>query len=91
MPSPRLNDRSHSPADAPATLQPAPQQTLISSTYNYPVHEAAAIRARESLDIRNAKVVHFNTYIKPWLADTVLDWTRAMSGSSWRRPPSGCG
>ena len=53
----------------------AGRQTLVSSTYNFLIYGAAAIRAREGVDLRRAKVVHFNTVAKPWRPDAMLRWT----------------
>ena len=52
----------------------AGRQTLISSTYNFLLASAAQIRDREGLTATNAKVLHFNHPIKPWMADAMLAW-----------------
>lgn len=62
----------------------AGRQTLISSTYNYLVGDAANIRAREGLRMEDAKVLHFNNRVKPWLADEMLLW--ATPGNLRTRP-----
>ena len=62
----------------------AGRQTLISSTYNYLVGDAANIRAREGLRLEDAKVLHFNNRVKPWLADEMLLW--ATPGNMRTRP-----
>ena len=54
----------------------AGRQTLASWTYNYPVSDAAAIRARTGLDADRAKVLHFKGLIKPWAPDAMLRWAR---------------
>ena len=54
----------------------AGRQTLVSSTYNYLLPEAAAIRAREGLDPGRAKVLHYVTFPKPWLSNEMLHWVR---------------
>ena len=51
----------------------AGRQTLVSSTYNYLLGSARAIRAREGLDAGSARVLHFNLRIKPWMMDAMLD------------------
>lgn len=61
----------------------AGQQTLVSSTYNYPIHMAAAIRAREGLRAEQARVLHFTGRIKPWMPDRML---RVLSGDRRFRP-----
>ena len=43
---------------------------------------AAAIRAREGVDLHRAKVLHFNTPAKPWQPDAML---RGIRGC-WSRP-----
>ena len=52
------------------------RHTLVSSTYNFLVAEAAAIQAREGLAVADAKVLHFNSPIKPWMPAAMLRWTR---------------
>ena len=54
----------------------AGRQTLISSTYNFLLGSAARIRSREGLTATDAKVLHFNLPIKPWMADAMLAWER---------------
>ena len=55
----------------------AGRQTLIGSTYNYLFAAAAAphVKAREGLAPADAKVLHFNTPVKPWMTEAMLDWT----------------
>ena len=50
----------------------AGRQTLLSSTYNFLIPGAAAIRAREGVDLRSAKVLHFNVPAKPWRPGAML-------------------
>ena len=50
----------------------AGRQTLVSSTYNFLLPGAAAIRAREGVELRSAKVLHFNVPAKPWRPDAML-------------------
>ena len=54
----------------------AGRQTLVSSTYNFLLASAAQIRAREGLTATDAKVLHFNYAVKPWMADAMLEWGR---------------
>ena len=54
----------------------AGRQTLISSTYNYLLASAPAIRSREGLEVADAKVLHFNVPGKPWMPLRLLRWTR---------------
>ena len=64
----------------------AGRQTLISSTYNYLLPAADAIRAREGLAPADAKVLHFNYPDKPWQPDAMLAW---MSGTvSFKSAPA---
>lgn len=57
----------------------AGRQTLVSATYNYRLHLAAAIRVREGLTAGDAKVVHFSGRVKPWRPETMLRWTRGRA------------
>ena len=50
----------------------AGRQTLLSSTYNFLLPGAAAIRAREGVELHSAKVLHFNVPAKPWRPDAML-------------------
>ena len=52
----------------------AGRQTVVSSTYNYPLHLAGAIRAREGIAPSDAKVLHFAGPAKPWNAGSMLRW-----------------
>ena len=54
----------------------AGRQTLVDWTYNYPVSDAAAVRARTGLDAGRAKVLHFKGLVKPWTPDAMLRWAR---------------
>ena len=54
----------------------AGRQTLVSATYNYRLHLADAIRAREGLTAEEASVLHFSGRVKPWMPGTMLRWTR---------------
>ena len=58
----------------------AGHQTLVSSTYNYLLGSARAIRAREGLDAGSARVLHFNLRIKPWMTDAMLDGVDGYAG-----------
>ena len=66
----------------------AGRQTLVSSTYNYLLGSARAIRAREGLDAGSAKVLHFNLRIKPWMTDAMLRW---LQGDRDHAPPPAFG
>ena len=61
----------------------AGRQTLVSSTYNYLLGSARAIRAREGIDAGSARVLHFNLRIKPWMTDAMLHW---LQGDPAREP-----
>ena len=52
----------------------AGRQTLISSTYNFLLASAAQIRSREGLTATDAKVLHFNQPVKPWMPGAMLAW-----------------
>ena len=51
------------------------RHTLVSSTYNFVLRHAGLILAREGLAARDAKVLHFNLPVKPWMPVTMLRWT----------------
>ena len=53
----------------------AGRQTLVSSTYNFLIYGEKVIRRREGVELRRAKVVHFNSVAKPWRPDDMLRWT----------------
>ena len=57
----------------------AGRHTLISSTYNYILLAASAIRAREGLAAVDAKVLHFNLNEKPWRPATMLRWMNGQT------------
>ena len=57
----------------------AGRQTLVSATYNYRLHIAEAIRAREGLTAGEARVVHFSGPVKPWTPEAML---RATGGQA---------
>ena len=48
------------------------RQTLISSTYNFVLGHARLVTAREGLAARDAKVLHFNFNVKPWMPAAML-------------------
>ena len=50
------------------------RQTLISPTYNFLLRHAKLITAREGLTAADAKVLHFNLRVKPWMPATMLRW-----------------
>ena len=54
----------------------AGRQTLVSSTYNYPLYLAETIQAREGVSAREATVLHFAGPVKPWIPERMLRWTR---------------
>ena len=53
----------------------AGRQTLISSTYNFILRYPGLITVREGLTARDAKVLHFNLPVKPWMPAAMLRWT----------------
>ena len=61
----------------------AGRQTLVSATWNYRLHIAEAIRAREGLTAEAAKVLHFSGRVKPWTPEAMLRWVRGEA----RFPP----
>ena len=52
----------------------AGRQTLIGSTYNFLLASARAIRAREGVDVENARVLHYVKAVKPWSPEAMLRW-----------------
>ena len=52
----------------------AGRQTLLSSTYNFLLASAPAIRAREGVDVESARVLHYVKAVKPWLPEAMLRW-----------------
>ena len=55
------------------------RHTLIGSTYNFMLRHADLIMAREGLTAADAKVLHFNLPVKPWVPAAMLRWTRASA------------
>ena len=51
-------------------------RTLLAPTYNYLLRSRAAIWARDGLAAEDAKVLHFNVSIKPWMPGAMLRWTQ---------------
>ena len=51
------------------------RHTLVSSVYNFILRHAGLILAREGLAARDAKVLHFNLPVKPWMPAAMLRWT----------------
>ena len=51
------------------------RHTLISPTYNFMLRHAKLITAREGLTAADAKVLHFNLPVKPWMPAAMLGWT----------------
>lgn len=60
----------------------AGRQTLVSSTYNYLILQAARIQANEGIDLRSAKVLHFQTKHKPWRPGAMLKWAQKGAGAN---------
>lgn len=60
----------------------AGRQILVSSTYNYLMKSAVHIRDREGLAARDAKVLHFNSPVKPWMPNAMLRRDRLWLPSS---------
>ena len=52
----------------------AGRQTLVSSVYNYRLHMAQAIKAREGLTWKDARILHFTGPVKPWMPAAMLRW-----------------
>ena len=48
------------------------RHTLVSSTYNFVLRHAGLILTREGLTARDAKVLHFNLRVKPWMLAAML-------------------
>ncbi len=61
----------------------AGRQTLVSAAYNYRLHLAGAIRAREGLTAGEARVLHFSGPVKPWTPGAMLRWA---GGEARTRP-----
>lgn len=61
----------------------AGRQTLVSAAWNYRLHIAETIRAREGLTAAEARVLHFSGPVKPWTPGAMLRW---MDGEA-RFPP----
>ena len=61
------------------------RQTLVSSTYDFVLDRdwAMLIKARDGVDVEEAKVLHFAGAIKPWMSEAMLHWTQ---GDPERRP-----
>ena len=51
------------------------RHTLITSTYNFVLGHAGLITAREGLTAADAKVLHYNLRVKPWMPAAMLRWT----------------
>ena len=51
------------------------RHTLIGSTYNFMLRHTGLIMAREGLSPVDAKVLHFNLPVKPWMPANMLRWT----------------
>lgn len=60
----------------------AGRQTLVSSTYNYLILQAAHIQANEGIDLNSAKVLHFQTSLKPWRPEAMLKWAQMGTGAN---------
>ena len=58
-------------------------QTLTSSTYNFLLGSAPAIQRREGIAAADAKVVHFNVPVKPWMPAEALAQTPAVARQAW--------
>ena len=59
------------------------RQTLVGSTYDFVLERAVLIKAREGVDVEDAKALHFTGATKPWMPEAMLGWTR---GDPERRP-----
>lgn len=56
----------------------AERHRLVSSTYNYILTAGNAIARREGLAAQDAKVLHYNLPLKPWMPELMLDWLRGQ-------------
>ena len=54
----------------------AGRHRLVSSTYNYILTAGNTIAQREGLAAKDAKVLHYNLPVKPWMPGFMLDWLR---------------
>ena len=54
-------------------------RTLLGPTYNYLLRSKAAIWAQDGLAAEEAKVLHFNVSIKPWMPDAMLRWAQGSA------------
>lgn len=54
----------------------AGRHRLVSSTYNYILTAGNTIAQREGLEAKDAKVLHYNLPVKPWMPGFMLDWLR---------------
>lgn len=52
---------------------------LESSTYNYLIPNAPQIRAREGIELADAKVLHYRAAQKPWQPERMLHWAGAKA------------
>ena len=52
---------------------------LASSTYNYLIPNAPQIRAREGIELADAKVLHYRAAEKPWQPGRMLHWAGART------------
>ena len=59
------------------------RQTLVGSTYDFVLERAALIKAREGVDIEDAKALHFIGPVKPWMPEAMLRWAQ---GDTKQRP-----
>ena len=50
---------------------------LVSPAYNYLISHAPLIRARQGLELADAKVLHYRAAEKPWQPERMLRWTGA--------------
>ncbi len=64
----------------------AGRQTLVSSVYNYRLHMARAINAREGIESADASILHFTGPVKPWMPAAMLRW--AEGGARYRPHPA---
>ena len=61
------------------------RQTLVSSAYDFVLDRdsAALVKARDGVDIEDAKALHFVGTVKPWMPEAMLRWAQ---GDPEQRP-----
>lgn len=57
----------------------AGRQTLVSAGYNFRLHIAGAIRAREGITAADARILHYSGPVKPWTPQAMLRWAQGKA------------